>query len=449
MNFKKLDFNKETLMSLKTLIIFATLVLSVTVALTFGNRKSAAAPATLIVDDDLSCPGATYPTISAAVLAASPGDTIKVCPGTYNELVNVNKQLTIEGAQAGVDARLVSRTGLPATESVVNGTAGSTSFYVTANNVTLNGFTVQNNTNGNVFGAGIVLGAGTSGASVVNNIVQNNIVGLYLANGTGNPALIQFNLFRNNTQIGPAGGHGIYSDQFVAGGPIKNATIDSNGFTGNTWGVGMSNTDTVNPNTNLTVSNNNFTANSRGMYFFATSNSSVRGNRITNSSTPVRYGIGFFGGDSGFTVNCNTIQNNPGEGIVVEDDLGAPNSNISINDNIIAGNATDGLNVASAGYTGTLNAERNWWGSPTGPTIASNPGGTGDKIIDPDGVVDYTPFDTSIPDADNDGIIDACDTQIGPPTNKDQCKNDGWKNYNFPRTFKNQGDCIQYVNTGK
>ena len=36
-------------------------------------------------------------------------------------------------------------------------------------------------------------------------------------------------------------------------------------------------------------------------------------------------------------------------------------------------------------------------------------------------------------------------------TNKDQCKNDGWKTvFRADGTpFKNQGDCIQYVNTGK
>jgi len=38
---------------------------------------------------------------------------------------------------------------------------------------------------------------------------------------------------------------------------------------------------------------------------------------------------------------------------------------------------------------------------------------------------------------------------VGPPTTKDQCKKDGWKTFNVPRTFKNQGDCIQFVNTGK
>lgn len=37
----------------------------------------------------------------------------------------------------------------------------------------------------------------------------------------------------------------------------------------------------------------------------------------------------------------------------------------------------------------------------------------------------------------------------GGPTNKDQCKKGGWRNFTVPRTFKNQGDCIQFVNTGK
>ena len=35
------------------------------------------------------------------------------------------------------------------------------------------------------------------------------------------------------------------------------------------------------------------------------------------------------------------------------------------------------------------------------------------------------------------------------PTSKDQCKDDGWQRFNFPFSFKNQGDCIQFVNTGK
>ena len=35
-----------------------------------------------------------------------------------------------------------------------------------------------------------------------------------------------------------------------------------------------------------------------------------------------------------------------------------------------------------------------------------------------------------------------------PLSSAEQCKNDGWRSFNNP-AFKNQGDCIQYVNTGR
>ena len=38
---------------------------------------------------------------------------------------------------------------------------------------------------------------------------------------------------------------------------------------------------------------------------------------------------------------------------------------------------------------------------------------------------------------------------VGPPVSKEQCKNGGWKQFTVPRKFKNQGDCIKFVNTGK
>ena len=40
--------------------------------------------------------------------------------------------------------------------------------------------------------------------------------------------------------------------------------------------------------------------------------------------------------------------------------------------------------------------------------------------------------------------ITASGPLVGPPTNKDQCKGDGWKAFNNP-SFKNQGDCVSYV----
>ena len=38
---------------------------------------------------------------------------------------------------------------------------------------------------------------------------------------------------------------------------------------------------------------------------------------------------------------------------------------------------------------------------------------------------------------------------FGPPTDKDQCKNGGWQLFDFPRKFKNQGDCVSFTNTGR
>jgi len=38
---------------------------------------------------------------------------------------------------------------------------------------------------------------------------------------------------------------------------------------------------------------------------------------------------------------------------------------------------------------------------------------------------------------------------VGPPTNRDQCKNNGWRTFTIPRTFKSEGDCIRFVITGR
>jgi parallel beta-helix repeat protein len=82
------------------------------------------------------CGNAPYSTIGAAVAAASVGDTVKVCPGTYPEDVVVNKALTLVGQDATIDA-----------------SGHDNGVQVVASGVTVQGFTVVN-----AIGEGILVG---------------------------------------------------------------------------------------------------------------------------------------------------------------------------------------------------------------------------------------------------------------------------------------------------
>jgi hypothetical protein len=71
-------------------LFLGLVILAITV---FSPTHRAAAASTLVVPNQ-------YSTVQAAVNAASPGDTIKIKPGTYTEQVSIGKDLTIKGAGA-------------------------------------------------------------------------------------------------------------------------------------------------------------------------------------------------------------------------------------------------------------------------------------------------------------------------------------------------------------
>src|SRR5204862_7641643 len=106
------------------------------------------------------------------VAAASPGDTIKVCPGTYAENVSVTIPLTFLGAQAGKDGRHGRDNA--SKESVVQNAAGS-GFALTggADNVTIDGFTISG-VDSNSTDFGVSAFQGTSGRTVVNDVATGN-----------------------------------------------------------------------------------------------------------------------------------------------------------------------------------------------------------------------------------------------------------------------------------
>jgi parallel beta helix pectate lyase-like protein len=334
-----------------------------------------------------SCSDAGYMTINAAMAAASPNEVIQVCPGLYAEQVQIIKTLIILGAKVGVDARTRTTPPLPTVESIIDHPCGPV--QIMADKVVLDGFTVQGSILSDpCFIAGIWSNpdfSGTQGGhTILNNIVQNNISGIELDSHCTFPTLVQFNLIQNNSMPGPGQGNGIETNFGLC-----SATIDNNKFSGDV-STSMLFEATQ---SNLTISNNELVGGTpERIFLINTSGSSITGNVSIGSTSSGT--IRFFSGNSNVTVTGNTLFNGM-RGIRVDDlDPFTPagNSGIDAHFNCIQGNSIAGLEVASGDYTGTLHAENNWWGSPNGPMSPNNPGGTGDKIIDPDGVVAFIPF---------------------------------------------------------
>lgn len=339
----------------------------------------------------------TYSTIQAAVDAALSGAVITVDPGTYVEQVTIGKTLTIKGAQAGVDARSNARlSGAAGTESVITGAGSGSSvtsaFKILANDVTIDGFTVQGTTSNGSTG-GIVIGPDRAGTHIVNNIVQNNVSGMVLSNNSAtDPAVIQFNVFRNNNNAGSNGGRGIYTDETFFGSNLTNVTIDSNAFQRNQGSSGTTGFEAaialeagvVGRQSNIRITNNTFDNNGKATLFFHTSNITITGNVITNTQDQWSGTLRFEGDITNATIKNNTMYDNTGPAVAI-DSKGVPgdSSGFVITNNNFYGNSyvwgdKIAVIVNANNYVGSLDARNNYWGSASGPS--GNGSGTGDAV---------------------------------------------------------------------
>ncbi|PYQ20401.1 MAG: hypothetical protein DMF79_10515 [Acidobacteria bacterium] len=343
--------------------------------------------------NDCTAPGPSSAclTIQAAIDKASPGDTIHVAAGTYAEPapgpLAITKTLTLLGEQSGVDARV--RIG---PESVVTDPEGTA---VMADEVVVDGFTIQESTAGST-GFGIWMGAATAGTQILNDVIQDNVIGIGLSNSGALRALIRHNLIQNNNQPGSASGTGIYTDQFVSAGALKNVLIEENAFIGNDdAGIDVSNTDPDNGVSGLEVSTNSFDANGRAVVLFNTFRSSIHGNQITNSTYALSAAIRVLDNNRNLSIVGNDLMTGVFHAIRLSDldlvDPGnpSPSANVVIHENNIAFFAGEGLLVDPGSHVGTVNAECNWWNSPTGPMNDGNPTGTGEGVA---GDADFTPW---------------------------------------------------------
>jgi hypothetical protein len=311
------------------------------------------------------------------------GNTIVVGPGTYNESVNINKSLTLKGAQA--DNCAYTRSGAESIINCVNGIG------VNASNVTINGFTIQGQTNDNAapgWGYAVYMAPPNTGTQLLNNIIKNNIVGSSLSNAGVSPSqvLISCNWFDSNNNPGPASGEAIYTDEFVSGGVVSNVLIDKNKFTGqDDAGINFSTSTAANASTGVTITNNDFDGNGRATFLINLVSSTFANNLIHNSNFSASGDLRLFGGVHSMMVKNNFFISGAGAVHAIRITGGAfgSNSNVTVFENSFVGySAANTAVLILSGYTGPFNAECNWWNTTMLPAIAAQMSGS----------VDYTPW---------------------------------------------------------
>ncbi|HEX6712672.1 MAG TPA: Calx-beta domain-containing protein [Thermoleophilaceae bacterium] len=390
-------------------------------ALTLLAAATPASAAIRLVDDDgaataadcnAGAGGSASTTIQTAVNAATSGaDTIQVCPGTYAEKVTVNKVLVINGPKAGVDGRSSSR-NVPANEAIVTGSGAganvTTAFNVTASNVTIDGFTAQGQTSTADLGAEIVTGANTAAITIQNNIIQNAVGGIMLGSDS---TTIRRNLIRNNNNVGPASGTAVYTDQFVAGGPQNGVRIEENTISGHSAGAVTLLSTLEGSQSDFTITANLFDQDGNAFVFGNLSDSSFTRNTVTNSTAS---GVAISKSVDNLLIAENVMQTGATRAFrFIDVGLGTqPDTDVTLRCNSISGYPVAGLTVENGVMGEPLDARFNFWGNASGPTIASNPGGTGEVIEDPSVLADYSSFLVEGTDSDQETPGFQCEPKL-------------------------------------
>ncbi|MEI7725303.1 MAG: NosD domain-containing protein, partial [Bacteroidota bacterium] len=298
--------------------------------------------------------GTHYCKIQDAIDVAVAGNTITVDNGTFLEHVTINK------------AGLILTNSMGSSPVIDGGNTG-TVVTITANNVTFDGFQVQNSGTTGIE-AGIAL-FGVTGCDVKNNIITNNFIGSSLLGATSNT--IELNTFTLNY-------FGVYVGNIPAVSTLN--TITGNNISTSkkiSLGSGRYSGDGIyadkDCNGNILTLNNLHNNGQNGCYFWKSGSNTVTGNIVSDNTSS---GFELLGSASN-TITGNTVTGNT-EGFKIRDGgtyVAAPNS---ITGNKISGNTNYGI-FAEPAVT-SVGASPNWWGDYSGPTVASNPCGTGDAI---------------------------------------------------------------------
>lgn len=309
--------------------------------LVLGMAGPASAATTLTV----CATGCSSTTIQGAVDLAAAGDTVVVAAGTYTEVVTLNKAgLVLEGAGAGVDAR--SRTG--GTETVLfNG-----QLRLAADGITIDGFTMDASQNPPGTIAPAVWGTGISGTQILNNIVENGVQGVVFDNPGPAAALVEHNVFRDNT------GNGL---QIFGTGNSVNISIVGNDFSGGHLAAVNIIGD------HLLVSGNTSTGDFTFIVLTDSADVTITDNVITHADAGSGIFLGL--GNDGVVVSGNTLQSDAApsddtSAIRLSTAFGgpAPSTNYTVTGNVITGGWSHAIRASDGAYDGVLAPRNNQFG---------------------------------------------------------------------------------------
>jgi hypothetical protein len=347
----------------------------------------------VVVDDDgLATPDdcdsdvpTLYDKIQKAVNAALSGDTILVCPGTYNETLKLDSTKASDLSVIGADAANTFLTGGIRFEGNYDG-------------LTVENFTITGDGRQRPGLSQATVGDSSSLVTVTNARFADNVFdgenvadrfSLYLDRLSGS-FTFEGNEVKNYEGWGTLDLNQTYNP--VASYAFNDNNIHDNKGSTALRGSSSDRTDTVTATGNV-FDNNGGGDSWASLEINEADTATVSDNSITNTQAG-SWGEGEalqFWHITSLTVTGNTIENNY-QGIYFPGDPWSSDlSGVEIHSNSISGNTQFGFK-AEAGNTGTADAENNWWGSVNGPTHASNTfnvGSQGDAVSDN---VDFVPW---------------------------------------------------------
>ena len=220
-------------------------------------------------------PGADYWNIQDAINASNDGDTIIVWYGVYNEHIVINKSLTIK-----------SRDG--ASSTFINGMGSGTVIYVIADDVTIDGFTVDN---GEI---GIKISSDNTVLDVTDMFIEGMGDGTGIAVSADNVTISGFTIWNSDTGIKLSS-----NDSSVSNNNIMNLKSGSSAFGIYLYGYN----NAIFNNTILSVSGGG-SYGGYGIYLNSATNAIISNNTITSVSG----GEGYAGSD------CSDLWCSAGDG---------------------------------------------------------------------------------------------------------------------------------------